>query len=119
VLRVSTPHWSRLPFRGSGRRCSCSRGRKLYDLHDRYFDRITADTPTNVTMATARPADATTYGNSLLSSVISRRKVTPQPRRASLSRPGSVDLDRTFDINSLHMLRKTIAVHAGRLGAPK
>lgn len=42
----------------------------------------------------------------------------PHRRRASPSRPDFVDLDQTFDINSLHMLRKTIAAHAGRLGAP-
>ena len=42
----------------------------------------------------------------------------PHRRRASPSRPDSVDLDQTFDINSLHMLRKTVAAHADRLGAP-
>jgi anti-sigma regulatory factor (Ser/Thr protein kinase) len=34
-----------------------------------------------------------------------------------LSRPDSVDLDQTFDLNSLHMLRQTVAAHADRLGA--
>jgi anti-sigma regulatory factor (Ser/Thr protein kinase) len=41
----------------------------------------------------------------------------PLPRRASPSRPDSVDLDQTFDINSLHMLRQTVAAHADGLGA--
>jgi anti-sigma regulatory factor (Ser/Thr protein kinase) len=41
----------------------------------------------------------------------------PHRWRASPSRPDSVDLDQTFDINSLHMLRQTVAAHAGRLGA--
>ena len=41
----------------------------------------------------------------------------PQLRRATLSRPDSVDLDQAFDINSLHMLRQTVAAHADRLGA--
>jgi len=41
----------------------------------------------------------------------------PFRRRASPSRPDSVDLEQTFDINSLHMLRRTVAAHAGRLGA--
>ena len=42
----------------------------------------------------------------------------PRPRWASTSWPDSVDLDQTFDINSLRTLRKTIAALAGRLGAP-
>jgi anti-sigma regulatory factor (Ser/Thr protein kinase) len=42
----------------------------------------------------------------------------PHRRRASPPRPDSVDLDQTFDLTSLHMLRQTVAAHAGRLGAP-
>jgi len=42
---------------------------------------------------------------------------SPRRRRATLSRPDSVDLDQAFDINSLHMLRRTVAAHADRLGA--
>jgi anti-sigma regulatory factor (Ser/Thr protein kinase) len=41
----------------------------------------------------------------------------PNRRRASPPRPDSVDLDQAFDINSLHMLRRTVAAHADRLGA--
>ncbi|HEU4543333.1 MAG TPA: ATP-binding protein [Jiangellaceae bacterium] len=41
----------------------------------------------------------------------------PHRRRASPPRPDSVDVDETFDIKSLHMLRQTVAAHAGRLGA--
>jgi anti-sigma regulatory factor (Ser/Thr protein kinase) len=41
----------------------------------------------------------------------------PHRRRASPSRPDSVDLDQTFDLTSLHMLRQTVAAHADRLGA--
>jgi anti-sigma regulatory factor (Ser/Thr protein kinase) len=41
----------------------------------------------------------------------------PHRWRASPSRPDSVDLDQTFDIDSLHMLRQTVAAHADRLGA--
>lgn len=41
----------------------------------------------------------------------------PPSRRLDQSRPDSVDLEQTFDIDSLHILRQTVAAHADRIGA--
>lgn len=41
----------------------------------------------------------------------------PHRRGASPFIPDSIVVDQTFDVSSLHMLRKTVAAHAHRLGA--